>query len=143
MYRASHQLAKANGIACRHKLVQICSPGRATYGTVRPLCLPTSRVCDNICARCGDCRLPFALTRVVGFGLKVTGDSQRKCIWLWLEWHRNTYSHIHLADSSLPLPLFLTRYLGCAFCLNCGNRVWCGWLAVAHTRGLIERLSWP
>lgn len=44
-------------------------PGTCHLWCLLPL-LPLLRylvaIFDNICARCGDCRLPFALTRVVG-----------------------------------------------------------------------------
>lgn len=83
----------------------------------------------NICTRCGDCRLPFALTRVVGFGLGATGDCHRKCIWLWLGVCVRLYKWAwgRLVDS-----------LDCAFCLSCGTCVCCG-VGGVYCRGLIER----
>lgn len=75
---------------------------------------------DNICARCGDCRLPFALTRVVGGrrwgdegGKRIVTGSAPPYIYLSVcvcVWVAVSVCVCHFAVGSL----------GFAFCLSCG-----------------------
>lgn len=111
---------------------------------------------DNMCARCGDCRLPFALTRVVG-GIQRGGGGE--------DCHRKFRLHISIyicvcvcvgvwVDLSVCVCHFAVGSLGFAFCLSCGiclclcmsMRVcvlMCVTAVRATARGLIERLFRP
>lgn len=105
---------------------------------------------DNICARCGDCRLPFALTRVVGGRRwERKEDCHRKCASLYI-----SLSVCVGGNVCVCVCHFAVGSLGFAFCLSCGIclsvgvcvRV-CVLMCVTAVRatacGLIERLLRP